>query len=74
MECKPQVSKDTFTDLRTPEDKLHILYDMQAATMECLEHVSKVVERRKYFDKVSTVIGGIVGGLLGSLGFRGLNE
>ncbi len=70
MECKPQVAKDTFTSLKTPDDKLHVLYDMQAATMECIEHVSKVVEKRKYFDKVSTVVGGIVGGVLGSLGIK----
>jgi hypothetical protein len=77
MECKPQVTKNTFEDLKSPDDKLNILYDMQASTMECIENVSrdivdvkKVVEKRKYFDKGATLVGGIVGGILGSLGIK----
>jgi len=77
MECKPQVSKDTFKNLTTPNDKLHILYDMQATTMECIQNVSrdiagvkKAVEKRKYFDKGATIVGGIVGGFLGALGVK----
>ena len=77
MECKPQVTKDTFKSLSTPDDKLHVLYDMQATTMECIQGVSddiagvkKVVEKRKYFDKGATIVGGIVGGVLGALGIK----
>lgn len=70
MECKPQVSKETFTNLNTADDRLYVLYDMQVVTMACVEHVSKVVEKRKYFDRTATLIGGIVGGVLGAFGFK----
>jgi hypothetical protein len=71
------VTKDTFKKLSTPDDRLYVLYDMQATTMECVQSLSgdigeikKIVEKRKYFDKGATIVGGIVGGVLGALGIK----
>lgn len=68
MECKPQISKDHF-EVMTPDDKLNSLYDMQVVTMECIQHIETKMEKRKLLDRISVVAGGVIGGVLGALGF-----
>lgn len=72
MECKPQISKLSFT-VMTQDDKLNSLYDMQSTSMECIQHIEEKIEKRKLLDRISVVAGGVVGGVLGALGFKSVS-
>jgi hypothetical protein len=71
MNCKPQISKDTY-ELMDTDAKLGTLYDMQVVTMECVAIIDTKLAKRTFLDKVSLIVGGIVGGILGALGLRGV--
>lgn len=69
MECKPQVSKNSFEDMDY-DDKVNVLYDLQVITMECIQNIESKLEKRKLLDRISVVLGGIAGGVLGALGLN----
>ncbi len=69
MECKPQISKGSFTTM-TQDDKLNSLYDMQAISMECIQCIEEKVEKRKLLDRISVIVGGVMGGIAGALGIN----
>lgn len=71
MDCKPQISKDTY-ELMDTDAKLGTLYDMQVVTMECVAIIDTKLAKRTFLDRVSLIVGGIVGGVLGALGLKGV--
>ena len=69
MECKPQISKDSFMYM-TQGDKLNVLYDMQTIMMEYIQCLEVKMEKRRALDRISIVIGGVIGGIVGALGIN----
>ena len=69
MECKPQISKDSFMYMNQG-DKLNVLYDMQTVMMEYIQCLEVKIEKRRVLDRVSMVVGGVIGGIAGALGIN----
>lgn len=70
MNSRPSITPETFKAMKEPSDKLNVLFDMQMMTHENLTELHEAIKKRRFFDRTATIIGGIVGGVLGALGVK----
>jgi len=60
------ISRETFNQMHG-RDKLGVLFDLTSCTCEKVDKLEKKLNRKIWFDKATSLFGGVIGGLAANI-------